>query len=99
MRVMSTQTDVSVIREQAARDGEDIYEQRLRAVLEPDQRGRVVAIHIPSDEYFLGDSLLEASDRLRAKYPSASRGEVYARRIGERALMRARTPRVTGTPQ
>ena len=94
---MSTQTDVSAIREEAARAGEDIYEQRLRSVLEPGQRGRVVAIHIPSKEYFLSDSLLEASDGLRNKHPGASRGEVYARRIGEPALMRARTPSVRRT--
>ena len=91
---MNTQSDVAVMRDEAARAGEHIYQQRLSSVLESDQRGRVVAIYIPSEEYFLGDSLLEASDLLREKYPRA-RGEVYARRIGERVLMRARTPRVT----
>jgi len=96
---MSTQADVGVMREEAARAGEHIYEQHLKSVLEPSQIGRVVAIHVPSQNYFLGDSLLEASDLLREKYPRASRGEVYARRIGERVLIRARTPRVTRIPQ
>ncbi|HSB10137.1 MAG TPA: hypothetical protein VLM38_11680 [Blastocatellia bacterium] len=94
---MSTQTDVVAAREETARAGERIYEQRLKAVLEPDHKGRVVAVHIPSEDYFLGDSLLEASDRLRDKYPHAARGDVYARGVGERALIRARTPRVTRT--
>lgn len=96
---MSTQADVATLREEAARAGEYIYQRLLSSGLESNQGGRVVAIYLPSEEYFIGDSLLEASDRLRDKYPGASRGEVYARRIGERVFMRARTPRVTGTPQ
>jgi hypothetical protein len=88
---MSTQTDAVVTREESARAGEHIYEQRLKAVLEPGHAGRVVAIHVPSQDYFLGDSLLEASDHLRDKHPHAARGDVYARGISERVLMRART--------
>ena len=78
---MSTQADVAVMREEAARAGERIYERRLKAVLEADSEGRVVAIHIPSEDYFLGDSLLEASDLLREKYPLAAHGDVYARGV------------------
>ena len=92
---MSMQADIAVMREEAARTGERIYERRLKAVLEPDSQGRVVAIHIPSEDYFVGDSLLDASDLLRDKYPLAAHGDVYARVVGERVVMRARTPRVT----
>ena len=95
---MSMQAELVEAREEAARIGEHLYEQRLRFLLEPDHNGRVVAIHIPSQEHFLGDSLLEASDHLRRKYPRAGRGEVYARRVGQGAVIRARTPRVTGEP-
>lgn len=91
------QTDVSLLREEAARAGELIYEQHIKSLVEPSHNGSVVVIHIPSRDYFLGDSLLEVSDRLRQKYPHASRGEVYSRGVGERILIRARTPRVTGT--
>lgn len=94
---MSVQTDVSLSREEAARAGELIYEQHLKPLLEPSHNGSVVAIHIPSRDYFLGESLLEVADRLRKKYPHANRGEVYSRGVGERILIRARTPRVTGT--
>lgn len=94
---MSTQADVAVMREESAQAGEHIYDRRLKAVLEPRHDGRVVAIHIPSEDYFLGDSLLEASDLLRDKYPLAARGDVYARGVGERVVIRARTPRVTRT--
>jgi hypothetical protein len=95
--IMSTQADVAVTREEAAQAGEHIYERRLKAVLERHHEGRVVAIHIPSEDYFLGNSLLEASDLLRDRYPLAGRGDVYARRVGERVVIRARTPRVTRT--
>ena len=95
---MSTQADVITMREEAAQSGEQIYEQRLRSLLEPSHNGRVVAIHIPSKPHFVGDSVLEASDLLRATYPRAARGEVYARGIGERVIIRARTPRIVGSP-
>jgi hypothetical protein len=47
-----------------------------------------VAIHLPSQEYFLGSSILEAADRLRQNYPDAACGEVYARAVGKRAAIR-----------
>lgn len=76
--------------------GEQIYEQSLRSTLEPEHNGQLVAIHIPSQEYFLGDSLLDASYHLREKYPRAGRGEVYTRGIGQPVVIRAHTPRVSG---
>jgi hypothetical protein len=94
-RVVSTQTNLVELREEVARMGEKIYE-HLRSALEPDHNGRLVAIHIPSQDYFLGDSLLEATERLRDKYPRAGRGVVYTRGIGGRAVIRAHSPRVLG---
>jgi hypothetical protein len=72
------------MRDEAAQAGEHIYERRLKAVLEPHHEGRVVAIHIPSEDYFLGDSILEASDLLRDRYALAGRGDVHARRASAR---------------
>ena len=96
--LMSAQADVIEVREEAARAGEHIYEQNLRSLLEPAHNGRLVLIHLPSRDYFLSDSLVEGSDRLHEKYPNVSRGEVYARRVGQGAAIRSRTPRVTGEP-
>jgi len=93
---MSAQANVIEAREEVARAGEHIYEQNLRSLLEPAHTGRLVLIHLPSQDYFLVDSLVEGADRLREKYPNASRGEVYTRRVGQEAVIRARTPRVTG---
>ena len=96
---MSTQADIATRREEAARAGEQIYNQRLKHLLEPAHNGQVVAIHVPSQEYFLGDSLLEAADRLRESYPNSARGEIYARGVGAQAVIRARTPRVAKTSE
>ena len=82
--LMSAQADVIEAREEAARAGEHLYEENLKSLLEPAHIGRIVLIHLPSHDYFLGDSLVEGSDRLREKYPNVSRGEVYARRVGQK---------------
>jgi hypothetical protein len=92
---MISQVDTINVRERAAQVGESIYEQYLKSLLEPACLGQFVAIHLPSREYFLGQSLLEAADRLRQKYPNAARGEVYARGVGQRATIHARSPRIT----
>ena len=94
-----SQADTTSVRERAAQIGESIYEQQLKPLLEPAYVDQFVAIHLPSREYFLGHSLLEAADLLRLKYPDAARGEVYARCVGQRAAIHARTPRVTGTQE
>lgn len=96
--LMSAHSDVIEAREEVARAGEHIYEKNLRSLLEPSHTGRLVLIHLPSGDYFLVDSLVEGSDRLREKYPNVTRGEVYTRRVGQGAVIRARTPRVTGEP-
>ena len=84
----------------AAQRGEALYANQLRALLEPDCNGQIVAIHLATQEYFLGRTLLEAADRLRQKHPDAQRGETYARAIGPRAAaIRARSPRVRGFTQ
>ena len=93
---MPTQTEIIEGREETARAGEHIYECCLKSALEPQHVGRVVAIHIPSQDRFLADSILDASDRLREKYPNAARGDISIRGVGERALIRAFTPRVVG---
>jgi len=95
---MSTQTNLIALRAEAAEIGEQIY-QRLRSILELGHNGELVAIHIPSREYLLGHSLLDAAYHLRQKYPGAGRGEIYTRGIGQRPVIRAHTPRVSGEPE
>jgi hypothetical protein len=82
------------LRDAAAQVGEAVYDERLRQ-LEPEQSGKFVAIYLPTREYFIDASLIEAADKLRQQYPNAGPGEVYTRRIGERSVIFAHTPRIT----
>jgi hypothetical protein len=83
-------------KECAAQKGEAIYEQ-IKALLEPTHFGQIVAIHLPTEDYFLGQTFLEAADLLRQKYPSPAYGEVYSRRVGHHAAIHVRTPLAAGT--
>ncbi|MDD2785570.1 MAG: hypothetical protein PHS79_01600 [Patescibacteria group bacterium] len=57
--------------EQIASKGEKIYQEKLRAILEPKENGRFVMIEVLSGEYFLGDSILDALKKARVKYPDS----------------------------
>ncbi len=92
---MVMHVDTALTREAAAQTGECLYEARLKSILEPSHNGKLVAIHLPTKEYFIGESLIEASNRLREKYSEAGPGEIYIRGIGTRAVINAHTPRVT----
>ena len=87
--VMSNQTQLLELRDATAQAGEIIYEEDLVS-LEPEQLGRLVAIHIPTRQYFIGDSLIEATDKLRRRHPNVAPGEVFTRRVGDRGVRHAR---------
>jgi len=92
---MVMHVDTALTREAAAQAGESLYETRLKSILEPSHNGKLVAIYIPTKEYFVGESLIEASNRLRERHSQAGPGEIYIRGIGTRAVINAHTPRVT----
>jgi hypothetical protein len=52
--------------EQLAERGQAIYDQKLKAILEPEQNGRVVAIHVDTEDYGLGRNSQEAVRAARA---------------------------------
>jgi len=95
-----TSSPVEAISEKecAAQKGEAIYEQN-KAVLEPAHFGQIVAFYLPTEDYFLGRTFLEAVDLLRQKYPDPAYGEVYSRRVGHHAAVHVRTPLAAGTQQ
>ena len=72
-------------KEEFARRGQAIYEQRVRPQVEEGNRGRIVAIDIETGEFEVGDDPLAASDQLFARCPDA---QPWLVRIGERALHR-----------
>lgn len=65
--------------EEIARRGREIYEQRLRQELEPDNIGKFLVIDIETGEYEIDEDDLAASMRAYHKKPDGAR---YGMRIG-----------------
>lgn len=55
--------------EQLSAKGRAIYDQTLKAVLEPQYNGQVVAIHLDSGDYEVAKNSPTASRALRARHP------------------------------
>ena len=55
--------------EQVSEKGEEFYKNKLKSILEPIDNGKFVAIEIISGDYFIGNSILEALDAAKKKYP------------------------------
>ena len=54
-----------------ARRGREIYEETVRPLVEPGNRGRIVAIDIESKTYEIAADVISATDRLFARVPTA----------------------------
>lgn len=67
-----------------ARRATEIYESRLRSMLEEKHPNAFVAVEPDSGEYFLGSTLSEAIDAARAKYPDRI---PFALRVGHPAAV------------
>ncbi len=76
--------------EQIAERGDAIYQRAIRAQVEKDNRGKVLAIDVTSGDYAMGKNALEAADLLREKRPESV---VWLMRIGYRALHQIGRPR------
>ena len=70
--------------EETARLGDEIYEQDIRAHVEADHIGEVVAIDVESRSWAIGEDEIAATDRLRVQRPDAY--DVWCLRVGYRAL-------------
>lgn len=55
--------------EQIAERGEKIYKEKLKSILEPANNGKFVAIEVISEEHFIGDTILDALQKAKEKYP------------------------------
>ncbi|MBC8134343.1 MAG: hypothetical protein H8F28_00470 [Fibrella sp.] len=56
--------------EDTVRRGLAIYDERLKAILEPTYNGKAVAINVETGEYVVADDLPDARRLLREKYPT-----------------------------
>ncbi len=71
--------------EETARRGDEIYERTIRAQVEAEHYGKVVAIDIETGAYVVDDNALGAARRLRIQHAEA---EIWFVRVGHRALHR-----------
>jgi hypothetical protein len=70
--------------EEIGRRGQEIYESRLRALLEAGENiGKIVSIDIESGDYEIADDLLIAGQCLQERRPDA---KMYGKRIGYNAV-------------
>ena len=67
--------------------GQKIYDAFLQEKLEPEYKGKVVAIEVESGDYFLGESVVEAAKKAREKHPEKL---FYFAKVGYRAMHRRR---------
>lgn len=64
--------------------GKEIYA-GIKDELEKEHKGEIVAINVDTGDYFLGKSVIEATDKGRQKYPDTV---FYAARVGDRVVYR-----------
>ena len=57
-----------------------IYEREIRRQVEDAHHGEIISIDVDSGDWAIGDSVLSAVDRLRAKSPDAN--DIFSLRIG-----------------
>jgi hypothetical protein len=65
--------------------GKQIYEQKLRSLLEPEHVGKYLVIDVDSGDYEMDEEHLAALDRVRARHPD---GSFFSMRVGYEALAR-----------
>jgi len=68
-------------------EGERIYYEKLKPILEPKYQGKIVAIEVDSEDYFIGDSVIEVLQKARAVYPDKL---FHFMKIGFRTLRKRR---------
>ncbi len=70
--------------DETVRLGQEIYERDIRHQVEADHVGKIVAIDVDSGNWAMGDEVLVAAERLRAKRPEAV--NVFCERVGYRTV-------------
>ena len=63
-----------------SQSGLAIYDRKLKAILEPDQNNRYVAIHVPTEDYAVGRSSGDDMREIRKRHPVD--GQLVIRMMG-----------------
>lgn len=72
-------------RNEYARRGTTIYDRQVRPIVEPNNRGKIVAIDIDSGDFHVAKDSLSAAEPLLARRPDA---QLWFVRIGHRGVHR-----------
>ena len=73
--------------EEAGRLGKEIYERKIRGLVYPAEKGRVLAIDVESEDWAIADDEIEAGERLKTRRGAAYDAEnVLYWRVGFRAM-------------
>ena len=80
--------------EEFALRGNELYNRKIRPLVEEREAGRVVAIDIESGEFEVAENTIEASNRLLARRPDA---QTWFIRIGHRGVHRFGPRTITRT--
>ena len=82
-------------KEEFARRGTELYEHKVRPLVEKGNHGRIVIIDIETGNYELGDDPLLVAQSMIAQRPDA---QLWCLRIGHRAVGRFGFHSTTETP-
>lgn len=66
----SINSETPLTPQQVSEKGQQIYNEKLKSELEPDNRGKFLVIEVESGEFFLGDTIIEALQKAKDKYPT-----------------------------
>ena len=69
--------------------GQEIYETRIRHLVEPHEHGKLLALDITTGDYVIANRLVQAKDELRQRRPQAI---IHSVRIGHPTVYRFLTP-------
>jgi len=72
-------------KEEIARRGDEIYQNKIQPSLKASDNGKLVAIDIETGDYEIADDELAACDRLRERVPQA---QIWLLRVGSPYLHR-----------
>jgi hypothetical protein len=72
-------------KEEFARRGDTAYDSVVRPHLKPEDKGRLVALDIETNEFEIDEEELKACKRLRARVPDA---QIWIVRVGSRYVHR-----------
>ena len=72
-------------KEEHARRGTAMYEQRVRSQVEADHRGKIVAVDVDTGDFEVAQDTLSASQGLLVRHPNA---QIWCVRIGYPAVHR-----------